>query len=53
LEISVKVELIAIEGCKLDFYLEAHDSIVLISRGWHERHLINKPKFDERVKTKV
>jgi fluoroacetyl-CoA thioesterase len=53
LEVSVKVELIAIEGLKLVFYVEAHDGIDLISRGRHERHIINKQKFDERVKTKL
>ena len=53
LEVTVKVELIAIEGRKLTFNVEAHDGIDLISRGIHERYVINKQKFDERVKTKL
>ena len=53
LEVTVKIELIAVESRKLVFSVEAHDGIDLISRGRHERHIINKPKFDERVKTKV
>lgn len=53
LEVTVKVELIAIEGRKLTFNVEAHDGIDLISKGRHERHVINKQKFEERVKTKL
>ena len=53
LEVTVKVELIAVESRKLVFYVEAHDGIDLISRGRHERYVINKQKFDERVKTKL
>jgi fluoroacetyl-CoA thioesterase len=53
LEVTVKVELIAIEGRKLTFNVEAHDGIDLISKGRHERYVINKQKFEERVKTKL
>ncbi len=53
LEVTVKIELIAVESRKLVFSVEAHDGIDLISKGRHERHVINKQKFDERVKTKL
>ena len=53
LEVTVNIELIAIEDRKLVFNVEAHDGIDLISKGRHERYVINKQKFDQRVKTKL
>ena len=52
LTVTAKVELIAVEGKKLTFSVEAHDGVDLISKGRHERFVINKKKFDERVKSK-
>lgn len=51
-EVTARVELIAVEGKKLVFAVEAHDGIELISRGKHERFVINKEKFDARLVTK-
>ena len=51
-EVTARVELIAVEGKKLVFAVEAHDGIELISRGKHERFVINKEKFDSRLATK-
>lgn len=51
-EVSVHVELIEIEGKKLTFFVTAHDGVDLISKGKHERFIINKEKFDERVDSK-
>ena len=53
LEITATVELIAIEGKKLIFSVEAHDGIDLISKGRHERFIINKEKFDAKVLAKI
>lgn len=52
LEVTATVELIAVEGKKLTFSVEAHDGIDLISKGRHERFIINKEKFDAKVGTK-
>lgn len=52
LEVTATVELIAVEGRKLVFAVEAHDGVELISRGQHERFVINKSKFDARVGAK-
>lgn len=53
LEVTATVELIAVEGRKLTFTVEAHDGVDLISRGRHERHVINKEKFVARVGAKA
>jgi fluoroacetyl-CoA thioesterase len=52
LTITAKVELIAIEGRKLTFTVEAHDGVDLISKGRHERFIINREKFDAKLVVK-
>lgn len=52
LEVAATVELIAVEGKRLIFNVEAHDGIDLISKGQHERYVISRQKFDERIKAK-
>ena len=50
--VTATVELIAVEGKKLVFAVEAHDGVDLISKGRHERFIINKEKFDAKVGAK-
>lgn len=52
LEVTATVELVAVEGRRLIFNVEAHDEIDLISKGQHERYVFSRQKFDERIKTK-
>ena len=53
LEITASVELIAVQGRKLTFTVSAHDGVDLISRGRHQRFVINKKKFDAKVAAKA
>jgi fluoroacetyl-CoA thioesterase len=53
LTVIANVELIAIEGKKLIFTVEAHDGVDVIAKGRHERYLIDKKKFDERLQQKL
>ena len=43
------VELVEVSGRRLVFAVEAHDGIELISKGRHERFVIDKEKFDAKV----
>ena len=52
LTVTATVELITVEGRKLVFAVEAHDGVDLISRGRHERFVINKEKFDAKAGAK-
>jgi len=52
LEVTATVELIAVEGRKLVFAVEAHDGVDTISRGRHERFVINSEKFNAKVDAK-
>jgi fluoroacetyl-CoA thioesterase len=47
--ITVTAELTGIEGRRLDFRLAAHDGIDTIGEGRHQRALIDKLKFANRL----
>lgn len=49
LEVTASVELIEVDGRRLVFQVEAHDGVEVISKGRHERFIINKEKFDAKV----
>jgi fluoroacetyl-CoA thioesterase len=49
LEVTATVELIEVDGRRLVFAVEAHDGVDTISRGRHERFVIDREKFDARV----
>ena len=49
LEITATVELIGVDGRRLIFAVEAHDGVDMISKGSHERFVINKERFDAKV----
>lgn len=53
MEVTAMVELIAVEGKKLIFSVEAHDPVDCIARGRHERFIIDKAKFDARLARKA
>jgi fluoroacetyl-CoA thioesterase len=49
LEVTARVELVEVSGRRLVFAVEAHDGVERISKGRHERFVIDKDKFDARV----
>ena len=53
LEVTATVELIAVEGRKLIFAVEAHDGVDLISKGRHERFVINRERFAAKLGEKM
>ncbi len=52
LEVTAIVELVEIDWKKLTFNVQAHDDIDLISTGRHERFIINRLKFDDKLNLK-
>ena len=52
-DVTAKVKLIEVSGRRLSFDVEAHDGVELISKGKHERFIINKDKFDAKIKEKL
>lgn len=49
LEVTATVELVEVDGRRLVFSVAAHDGVELISRGRHERFIIDKERFDARI----
>jgi fluoroacetyl-CoA thioesterase len=52
-EVSVNVKLLKVDRRRLVFEIEAHDGVDLIARGTHERFVIDKAKFDAKLKEKI
>lgn len=52
MEVTASVELIAVDGRRLVFAVEAHDGVDVIARGRHERFVIDKEKFDAKIGSK-
>ena len=50
MRVTVNAELIAVEGKKLVFTVEATDGVDVISRGRHERFVINRERFDQKLR---
>jgi fluoroacetyl-CoA thioesterase len=52
-EVTAKVRLTEVDRRRLVFEIEAHDGADLIARGRHERFVIDKAKFDAKLKEKI
>lgn len=52
-EVTAKVKLVEVDKRRLVFEVEAHDGVDLISQGRHERFVIDKGKFDAKMREKV
>ena len=48
-EVTVHFTLVEVDGCRLVFEVEANDGVDVISRGRHERFVIDRARFMERV----
>lgn len=47
--VTAIIELTAVEGKRLFFSVEAYDGIDIISKGRHERFVIDKKRFDAKM----
>jgi fluoroacetyl-CoA thioesterase len=52
LEVTARVRLIAVEGRKLTFEVEANDGVDIIAKGTHERVIIHRDRFVEKALAK-
>lgn len=50
--VTAKVKLVEVDGRRLKFEVEGDDGVDVISRGTHERFIIDKAKFDATVAKK-
>jgi len=49
IEVTATVELVRVDGRRLIFAVKAHDGVEVISRGRHERFVIDRQRFDAGV----
>lgn len=52
MRVTAEIELVAIEGRRLRFRVECRDDAEVIGSGFHERAVVNLPKFTARVEVK-
>lgn len=53
LEVTANVELVEVNGRRLVFRVEAHDGVDVISKGLHERVIVDKERFQAKVGEKL
>jgi fluoroacetyl-CoA thioesterase len=53
MDVTAHVELVEIRGCRLRFKVSCRDKVDLVSEGYHERCIVKRPRFDERVAAKA
>jgi fluoroacetyl-CoA thioesterase len=53
LVVTANVELVEVDGRRLVFQVEAHDGVEIISKGLHERIIVNKEKFQAKLQDKL
>ena len=52
LQVTVDARLTAVDRRRLSFEVQAHDGVDLISRGTHQRAVIDRARFDASVQNK-
>ncbi len=52
LTVTATARLVAIDGRKLTFAVEAHDGVEVIGKGTHTRVVVDTPRFMARLATK-
>ena len=53
LEVSARVKLIEVDGKRLTFEVQLSDGVDAISKGTHERFIINAEKFKQKIMQKA
>ena len=53
MRVTTHVKIVAVEGRRLRFEIEAHDGVDTISKGTHERVVIQRSKFSEKLRQKA
>lgn len=53
MQVTAEVELVAVEGRRLRLRVECRDEAEVIGRGFHERAVIDLPRFLARVEAKA
>lgn len=52
LQVTAKVKVTAVNGRRISFDVEADDGVDVIARGTHERVVVDRVRFDQKLITK-
>lgn len=53
LQVTAKVKLVGINGRRLTFEVEADDGVDIIAKGTHERFVIDRDRFNQKIRNKA
>ncbi|MBU1275005.1 MAG: thioesterase family protein [Proteobacteria bacterium] len=53
LTVTISGELVTMEGRRLEFAMQGHDGVELISKGTHGRYIIDARRFNEKAEAKL
>jgi fluoroacetyl-CoA thioesterase len=53
LVVTVKVKVVEVDGRRLAFEVEAHDGVDVITKGTHERYIIDRERFVKKARQKA
>jgi predicted thioesterase len=53
MQVQATAEVIAVEGRRITFRVEAHDEVEPIGEGTHQRVVVEVARFDRRVQSKL
>ncbi len=51
--VTAKVQIIAVEGRRVTFEVEADDGVDMIAQGTHERFIIDRDRFQHKISSKA
>ncbi len=51
--VTARIKLVGIKGRRLTFEVEADDGVDIIASGTHERFVIDKGRFDRKIRNKA
>lgn len=51
--VTAKVQIVAVEGRRVTFEIEADDGVDMIAQGTHERFIIDRERFNQKVNNKA
>jgi fluoroacetyl-CoA thioesterase len=53
LQVTARVKLVGISGRRLTFEVEADDGVDIIAKGTHERFVIDRDRFNQKIRNKA
>lgn len=53
LVVTVKIKVVEVDGRRLAFEVEAHDGVDVITKGTHERYIIDRERFVKKARQKA